>query len=56
MKINAPKKLTLLISLILAGVSLAGIFVTIPFVTVYAFWILLVAFCVLVAGCIFKGF
>ena len=55
MKANAPKKLTLLIALILAGVSLVGIFVTIPFVTVYAFWILFVAFCVLAAGCLFKG-
>jgi hypothetical protein len=56
MKLNAPKKLTFLIALILAGVSLAGVFITIPFISVYAFWILLVAFCVLTAGCVLKGF
>ena len=55
MKVNAPKNLTLLIALILAGASVAGIFVAIPFVTVYAFWILLAAFCLLTAGCLLKG-
>jgi len=56
MKLNAPKQLTFLIALILALVSVIGIFVTIPFVSVYSFWILFVAFCVLTAGCVLKGF
>ena len=56
MKANAPKKSTLLIALIVAGVGVASTFVAIPYVSVYAFWILLAGFCVLLAGCLFKGF
>ena len=56
MKLNAPKKLTFLIALILAVVSVIGVFIAIPFVSAYAFWVLLAAFCVLTAGCFLKGF
>ena len=56
MKTNAPTKLALLIAVILAVVALLGFIVTIPFVSMYAFWILCAGFCVLLAGCLLKGF
>ncbi len=55
MAANAPKQMTLIIALILAGVSLLGYFITIPFISAYVFWILLIAFILLVAGCFIKG-
>ncbi|GIK80115.1 MAG: hypothetical protein KJZ73_07195 [Pseudorhodoplanes sp.] len=54
-KLNAPTQIVFLISLILALLALIGVFVFIPFVSVYAFWIAIVAYVVLAAGCILKG-
>ena len=55
MKTNAPRKLTVLIAIILGILALVGYFVAIPFITAYVFWILLAGFVVLLAGSIFKG-
>ena len=55
MKANAPKKLTIFIALILAIVAVVTHFVPILFITPYAFWVLLVGFCLLLGGCIFKN-
>jgi len=55
MKTNAPKKITLLIAVILAVVAVIGLFVTIPFITGISFWLLTAGFVVLLAGCLFKG-
>ncbi len=55
MKTNAPKQLTVLIAAILGGLALISYFVTIPFITVNAFWILLVGFILLLAGSLLKG-
>ncbi len=55
MKTNAPKSFTLTLAIILAIVAVVGLFITIPFVTMHSFWILLVGFGVLLAGCLFKG-
>ncbi|MDR1761647.1 MAG: hypothetical protein LBR55_04290 [Bacteroidales bacterium] len=55
MATNAPKQVTLIIAFVLAVVSLLGYFITIPFISAYAFWILLVGFIVLAAGCFIKG-
>ncbi|MBV6486773.1 MAG: hypothetical protein M5U33_04920 [Pseudorhodoplanes sp.] len=54
-KLNAPTQIVFLISLILALLALIGVFVFIPFVSAYAFWIAIVAYVVLAAGCILKG-
>ena len=42
MRLNAPKKITWFISLFLGVVAVVGYFVTIPYVTPYVFWLLLV--------------
>jgi hypothetical protein len=38
------------LSLILAGFALVGVFIFIPFVSTYAFWILIAAYVILAAG------
>jgi hypothetical protein len=54
-RLSAPTKNIFLISVILAIIAVVGIFVHIPFVSLYAFWIAIVAYLVLVAGCVLKG-
>jgi hypothetical protein len=56
MRLNAPKNNTFYVSLVLALLGLIGSFVTIPFVSAYAFWFVVVGFAVLAAGNYFKGF
>jgi hypothetical protein len=55
MRLNAPTQIVFLISLALAILALVGHFVTIPFVSVYAFWIAIVAYAILAAACVLKG-
>ena len=55
MNLNAPTKNFWWISVILAIVALIGQFVAIPFVSVYAFWILAVGFLLLVLSTVLKG-
>ena len=52
---NPPKKVTFLISLILAGLGIASKFVDIPFVTSYNFWFVAAGYVLLMLGCFFKG-
>jgi len=54
MKTNAPTQLTAIIALVLALVALISVLAKITFLGQYAFWILLVGFCLLFAGCILK--
>lgn len=55
MKLNAPTMVVFLISLILAILALIGVFVAIPFVSLYAFWFAIIAYIVLALGCVLKG-
>jgi predicted membrane channel-forming protein YqfA (hemolysin III family) len=55
METNAPKQVTLLISVVLAVLGLLGFFVSIPFVSVYAFWLVVAGFVLLLLGCLLKG-
>ena len=55
MTLNAPKQIVFIIAVVLAVLALLGYFVTIPFVTAYAFWILLVGFIVLAGGVMMRG-
>ena len=55
MKTNAPKSLTVWIAIILGILAVVGYYVSIPFISVYAFWILLVGFIILLAGSLLKG-
>lgn len=52
---NAPRKVTFLLSLILGGLGIAGKFVAIPYVSAYAFYLLAIGFVILLLGCLFKG-
>jgi hypothetical protein len=54
-RLNAPTKIVFLISLILAIIALLGAIVFIPVISLYAFWIAIIAYIVLAAGCVLKG-
>jgi hypothetical protein len=54
-RLSAPTKIVFLISLVLAVIALLGILVFIPVITVNAFWIAIIAYIVLAAGCLLKG-
>jgi heme/copper-type cytochrome/quinol oxidase subunit 1 len=55
MKMNPPTKLFFWISVVLAVLGLLGTFVTIPFVSAFAFWFVVVGYVVLVASLFVKG-
>jgi hypothetical protein len=60
MKLNAPKNLTLLIAVIIAVIALAAWLATVfgfasLCVAVYAFWTMVIAFVLLLCGCLVKG-
>ncbi len=54
-RLNAPTQIVFLISLALAILAVLGLFVTIPFVSIYAFWVAIIAYVVLAAGCMMKN-
>ena len=54
-RLNAPTQMMFLISLGLAILAVLGLFVTIPFVSFYAFWVAIIAYIVLAAGCVMKN-
>ena len=56
MRLNAPKKFTWILSLILAAVSLVSFFITIPVVTGINYWIMGVAWLLVFLGAWLKDF
>jgi len=52
---NAPKKITWFISLIVGALSLVAHFVNIPFVTVNQYWFMGVAWLLLIVANFIKG-
>ncbi|MEO8104292.1 MAG: hypothetical protein ABI790_17395 [Betaproteobacteria bacterium] len=54
MRFNAPTQVTFIIALVLALVAVLSRFVVIQNVSVNAFWILLIAYVVLVIGCVYR--
>ena len=56
MKLTPPTKNVYWISTVLAVLGLLGTFVSIPFVSAYAFWFVVVAFVLLWLGVSMKGF
>ncbi|MBD3678356.1 MAG: hypothetical protein HUJ27_08135 [Rhodobacteraceae bacterium] len=57
MRLSAPKKIVFLISLLLAALALvAALGVSIPVVSANALWVALVAYALLAAGNVLKGF
>ena len=55
MKLSAPTKVVFAFSILIAILALLGTFVTIPYITAWGFWILLIAFVLLAAGNTMKG-
>lgn len=55
MKLNAPTKNFWWIAVILAIVAVIAQFVTIPFFTPYAFWVITLGFVVLALSTVMKG-
>jgi hypothetical protein len=56
MKLTPPKNSTFWISVVLAALGFLGVLVSIPFVSAYAFWFVLVGYIVLLVGLLVKGF
>lgn len=56
MKLSAPKKFTFCLSVILLVVGVIGHFVSIPVVSAYSYWIVVVSAVLLALGCYLKGF
>lgn len=56
MKLTPPTKAVFWISVVLGLLGLIGTFVSIPFVSGFAFWFVFVGFALLVAGLVLKGF
>jgi len=55
MKLNAPKKLTWLIAVILGAAGLLGSFVAIPVLSAYAFWLVFAGLVLLALASFVKG-
>lgn len=52
---NAPRKVTYLIALIIGVLGIVASFVSIPFVSAYAFWFVVVGYVILLVACLIKG-
>jgi hypothetical protein len=55
MKLSAPKIITWVIALIIAIVGLFVYIVFVPGISIYAFWLMVVAVAILLIGTVFKG-
>ena len=55
MKITPPTKLVFWLSTVIAVLGILGKFITLPFISMYYCWLLLVAFVLLWLGNVFKG-
>ncbi|HRQ88495.1 MAG TPA: hypothetical protein PLA50_06840 [Bacteroidia bacterium] len=54
MKLNAPAKITFVISLVLFVLALVGHFASVSFVSEQRFWLAVFSWVVLAAGCFLK--
>lgn len=55
MKLSAPKQITFWIAVAVAVVGIVASLVTIPVLSGFAFWIVVVAFVLLALGCFING-
>ena len=55
MKLNAPQKVTWWIALIVGALGILAHLVTIPVLSGFAFWLVVVAFVLLILATYFKG-
>ncbi|MEZ5827532.1 MAG: hypothetical protein R3D30_06950 [Hyphomicrobiales bacterium] len=56
MSLSPPTTVVFVVSIILAALAIAGKFMAIPFITENGFWVAVVAYVILAAGNIFRGF
>jgi hypothetical protein len=54
-KLNAPTQVMFLVSLAIVLLAIIGLFINIPVISMYAFWVAVLGYAVLVAGCTMKG-
>jgi hypothetical protein len=54
MPLHTPSAWTFWLSVVLVILAIISIFVRIPFITMYAFWVAVVGYVILVIGCTFK--
>jgi heme/copper-type cytochrome/quinol oxidase subunit 1 len=54
MDMHTPSAWTFWLSVILVVLAIVSTFVSIPFVSMYAFWVAVVGYVILVIGCLFK--
>jgi len=55
MKLSAPKQIVWIISLILGVLGVLSTFVAIPVITPYAFWVVVIAWLLLILATMMKG-
>jgi len=56
MKLSAPKQITFWIAVILAVLGILGTLVTLPVLSGFAFWLVVIGFIVLALGNLLEGF
>jgi hypothetical protein len=56
MKLSAPKQITFWIAVILAVLGVLGTLVTLPVLSGFAFWLVVIGFIVLALGNLLEGF
>src|SRR5687768_9428546 len=54
-KLNAPTQVMFLVSLVIVLLAVIGLFINIPVISMYAFWVAILGYAVLAAGCVLKG-
>lgn len=54
MNLHTPSVPLFIVSLVLAALALIGHFVLLPFVTLYGFWVAIIAYVILAAGIVMK--
>lgn len=55
MSLSAPKQITFWIAVILGVLGILGTFVTLPFVSAYAFWLVVIGFVLLALANLMEG-
>jgi hypothetical protein len=53
--LSAPSQVVFIIAVVIAIIAIIGVFVAIPFVSAYAFWIMTLAFVILAGACLMRG-
>lgn len=52
--LGAPTQIAFLISLLLVLLAIIGLFINIPFVSMYAFWVAIIGYAVLALACLMR--